>query len=185
MAPTPRYVKAGCCDNLDHVSNIDSTNDLFEEELHLAVTHFRTAVALLPPGKISWVFDVYEHFGQDKYYARDLDTRDGLSTWHDRDSVHLTDTAYMEIGMALLRRKEDDDEVFQLPKKRQRLESVVPVIPAKPEQAAKALHPTADWLTGRLAAPKRGGQRGGWPRGGGPGGGGPRGFVRGGYRGGG
>jgi len=73
---------------------------------------------------------------------------------------------------------------------RQRLESVVPAVPAEPEQAAKAPLPTADWLTGRLAAPKRGGQRGGWPRGGGRGGGGRGGgglggFVRGGIRGGG
>jgi len=35
------------------------TNDLFEEELHLAVTHFQTAVASLPVGQISRVFDVY------------------------------------------------------------------------------------------------------------------------------
>jgi len=48
----------------------------------------------------------------------------------------------------------EDDEVFQPPKKRQRLESVIPVVPVKPDQAAKAPPPTADWLTGRLAAPK-------------------------------
>ena len=153
MAPTPRYVKAGCCDNSDHISNIDLTNDLFEEALHLAVTHFQTAIASLPPGKISRVFDIYQHFGQDEYAARDLDTSDGLSIWRD-DDVHLTDTAYMEIGMALLRGKDDDDDIFQPPKKQQRLESVVPAVPAKPEQAAKAPPPTADWLTGRLAAPK-------------------------------
>jgi len=120
-------------------------NDMFEKELHLAVPHFRTAVALLPPGKISRVFNVYQHFGQDEFAARDLDMSDGLSIWHDRDSVHLTDTAYMEIGMALLRGDEDDDEVFQPQKKRLRLESVVPVVPVKAEQAAKAPPPTADW----------------------------------------
>ena len=109
MAPTPRYVKAGCCENPDHVSNIDSTNDLFEEELHLAVTHFRTTVASLRLGKISQVFKVYQHFGQDEFSDRDLDTSNGLSIWLDRDSVHLTDTAYMEIGMALLRGEEDED----------------------------------------------------------------------------
>jgi len=185
MAPMPRYVKAWCCDNPDHVSNIDMTNDLFEEELHLAVTHFQTAVALLPTGKISWVFDVYIHFGQDEYATRDLDTSDGLSIWQDQDAVHLTDTAYMEIGMALLLGEKDDDEVFQPPKKKcQRLESVVPVVPPKPEQAAKAPPPSTDWLTGRLAAPKRSGQRGGGPRGGSRVGGGLGGFVRGGYRGG-
>jgi len=62
---------------------------------------------------------------------------------------------------------------------------VVLAVAAKPEQAAKAPPPTADWLTGRLAVPKRGGQRGGWPRGGGRGGGSRGGFLRGGYRGGG
>ena len=36
--------------------------------------------------------------------------------------------------MALLRSEEDDDDVFQLPKKQQGLESVVPVVLAKPEQ---------------------------------------------------
>jgi len=59
MAPTPGYVKSGCCDNPDHVSNIDSSNDLFEDELQLALTHFRTAVASLPVGQISRFFDVY------------------------------------------------------------------------------------------------------------------------------
>jgi len=91
----------------------------------------------------------------------------------------------MEIGMSLPRRGEDDDNVFQPPKKRHRLESIVPTVPAKPEQAAKAPPPSANWLTGRLAAPKRGGQKGGWPRGGGRGGGGLGSFERGGYRGGG
>jgi len=166
MAPTPRYVNAGCCQNPDHVSNIDSVNDMFEEELHLAVSHFCTAVASLPPGTISRVFDIYQLFGQDDSAARDLDTNDGLSIWRDDDPVHLTDAAYMEIGMSLLRGGEEDDEVFQPPKKRQRLESIIPAEPAKPEQAAKAPPPTADWQTSRLAAQKRGGQRGGWPRGG-------------------
>jgi len=185
MAPTPRYVKAGCCDNPDHVSNIDSINDLFEEELHLAVSHFWTTVASLPPGTISRVFDIYQQFGQDESAARDLDTSDGLSIWRDDNPVYLTDAAYMEIGMSLLRDGEDDDDVFQPPKKHQRLESIVPAVPTKPEQAGKAPSPTADWLTGRLAAPKRGGQKGGWPKGGGRGGGGRGSLDRGGYRGGG
>jgi hypothetical protein len=165
VAPTPRYVRSRCCENPDHVSNIDSENDLFEEELHRAVSHFRTAVASLPQGLVSRVFDIYQLFGQDDSAARDLDTNDGLSIWRGDDPVHLTDTAYMEMGMSLLRGGEEDDEVFQPPKKRQRLESVIPAVQAKPEQAAKAPPPTADWLTGKLAAPKRGGQRGGWPRG--------------------
>jgi uncharacterized membrane protein YgcG len=186
MAPTPRYVKAGCCENPDHVSNIDSTNELFEEELHLAVTHFRTAVASLPAGQIRRVFYIYGQFGQEEYAARDLDTSDGLSIWRDDDPVHLTDAAYMEIGMAIICGEEDNDDVFHPPNKQQWLESVVLVVPTKPEQAEKAPPPTADWLTGRLAMPKRGGQEGGWPRGGGLGGGslggGGRGsFVRGGY----
>ena len=41
----------------------------------------------------------------------------GLSIWQDLDSVHLTDTAYMEIGMALLHSEEDNNDVFQPPKK--------------------------------------------------------------------
>jgi len=185
MAPTPRYVKAGCCENPDHISNIDSINDMFEEELHLAVSHFRTAVASLPPGTISCVFDIYQQFGQDETATRDLHTSDGLSIWRDDDLVHLTDTAYMEIGMAILRGGDDEDDVFQPPKKRQRLESIVPAVQSKPEQAAKAAPPSADWLTGRLAAPKHGGQKGGWPRGGGRGRGGRGSYERGGYRGGG
>jgi len=140
MALTPRYFKARCCENPDHLSYIDSTNDLFEEELHLAVTHFLTAVASLPPGKIHLVFDVYQHFSQDEYSSRDLDTSNSLSIWQDRDPVHLMDTALMEIGMALLRGDKDDDKVIQLLKKRQGLESAVLVVPAKPEQAARPKH---------------------------------------------
>ena len=118
MARTPRYVKAGFCENPDHVSNIDLINDMFEEELHLAVSHFRTAIASLPPGTISRVFDIYQQFGQDESASRDLDTSDGLSIWRDDDPVHLTDAAYMEIGMSLLCSSEDDNNVFQPPKKR-------------------------------------------------------------------
>jgi len=108
----------------------------------------------LPTGQISRVFDIYTQFGQDEYAARDLDTVNGLSIWRDDDPVHLMDAPYMEIGMAFLRGEEDNNDVFQPPKKRQRLESVVPVVPAKPEQAAKAPPPMADWLTGRLAVPE-------------------------------
>ena len=128
----------------------------------------------MPPGTISRVFDIYQLFGQDDSAARDLDTNDGLSIWRDDDPVHLTEAAYMEIGMSLLRGGEEEDKVFQTPKKCQRLESIVLEVPAKPEQAAKAPPPTADWLTGRLAAAKRGGQRGRWTRGCGRG----RGFRR-------
>ena len=86
----------------------------------------------MPPGKISRVFDIYQQFGQDEYAARDLDTSDGLSIWRDVDTIHLTDATYMEIGMALFCGREDDEDVFQPPKKRQRLESVVPAVRAKP-----------------------------------------------------
>ena len=41
-----------------------------------------------------------------------------VSIWLSQDPVHLTDTAYMEIGMSLLS-GETDDDVSQPPKKRQ------------------------------------------------------------------
>jgi len=104
-----------------------------------------------------------------------------MFVWRNDDPVHPKDDAYMEIGVALLRGNKDDDSVFQPPKKQQQLERIVPAVPAKPEQASKAPPKTADWLTGRLAGPKRGRQRGGWSRGGGRGGGSRRGFVRGRY----
>ena len=129
--------------------NIETNNDLTEEELHCAVSHFRSAVASLPQCKISQVFEIYQQFGQDSYAARDLDTSDGLSIWLSRYPVHLTDMAYMEIGMSLLQ-GDVNDEVFQPPKKRQRLESEVPAVP---ENSAKAPPPTASWLTDRLDEP--------------------------------
>jgi len=134
IAPTPRYVWAVCSENTDHVLNIETNNDFTEEELHCAVSHFRSAVASLPQCKISQVFDIYQQFGQDSYAARDLDTSDGLSIWQNRDPVHLTDTTYMEISMSL--QGDHDDEVFQPPKMRQRLESMVP---PKPANVAKAV----------------------------------------------
>jgi len=51
----------------------------------------------------------------------------------------------MEIGMALIQ-GDNDNDVFQPPKKRQQLESVVPAVPAKPESAVKPPLPTASWL---------------------------------------
>jgi len=57
----------------------------------------------------------------------------------------------MEIGVLLLRG--DDDDVFRPSKKRQRLESVVPAVPVKPENATKAPPLTASWLSGRLTEP--------------------------------
>ena len=185
LAPTPRYVMAGCCNNPDHVTNIDK--DFYEEELHLAVTHFRSAAASLPNGLGTRITDVYQLFGQDEYAAKDLCTEDDLSIWLGWDPVHLTDAAYMRIGLSMVQ-GEEDDEVFQPPRKRQRLESVVPVIPPTPAAAAKAPPATPGWLTGRLEEPKRGGKRGGWPRGSGRGSGGRwsrPGFQRGGSRGGG
>jgi len=62
---------------------------------------------------------------------------------------------------------DEEDEVFQPPRKSQRLESVVRAVPAKAANAVKAPPPTADWLTGALSQPKRGGWSRGWGRGGG------------------
>jgi len=79
----------------------------------------------------------------------------------------------MEIGMSLLN-GDNDDELFQPLKKRQRLESMVPAVQAKTASAAKALPLTASWLTGQLSEPRRGGQGCGrmvqWSRGRGCGG---------------
>ena len=86
MAPTPRYVRNGCCENPDHISNIES--DSYEEELHLVVSHFRAAVATLPAANICRIFDVCQRFGQGDYSAKDVDTGDGLSIWLSRDPVH-------------------------------------------------------------------------------------------------
>jgi len=55
----------------------------------------------------------------------------------------------MKIGLSMLQ-GEEDDEVFQPPKKRQRLESVVPAVPVKPAAAAKAPPPTPGWPERRL-----------------------------------
>jgi len=41
---------------------------------------------------------------------------------------------------------------------------VVPAVPAKPVSVAKAPPSTADWLTGALSHPKRGGRESGWSR---------------------
>jgi len=131
----------------------------------------QAAVASLPLGNIRRVFDVYQFFGQEYYSAMDQDTSDGFSIWLSHDLLHLTDMAYIKIGMSLLK-VDDEDEVFQPPKKRQQLDSVVPAVSAKPASTAKALLLTADWLTGHLSKTRRGGQGGGWSRGGGRGGGG-------------
>jgi len=164
VAYTPRYVRIRCCPNPDLVSNIENKD--YEEEMHLAVEHFRTAAsAALSEGSFRKVFDIYQHLGQDEYAARDLNTRDGMSIWLDRDPVHMRDAAYLEIGMALLSSDVDDDDVFQPPRKRQGLESVVPVVQANAATVAKQPPATPSWLTRALQEPKSGGRGGGWGRG--------------------
>jgi len=81
MAPTPRYIKNGCCENLDHASNIESM--FYEEKIHRVFRTFISTLArtIMPPG--TW-------------------TEDGLSIWLSRDPVHLTNAPYIEIGIALL-----------------------------------------------------------------------------------
>jgi len=93
------YVRNGCWENPDHVSNIESNS--YEDILHLAMSHFQAAVASIRASNIRRVFDVYQQFGHDNYTAKNLDTDGGLSIWLSWDPVHLTDTVYMEIGILL------------------------------------------------------------------------------------
>jgi len=61
----------------------------------------------------------------------------------------------------------DTNKVFQPPKKRRRLESVVPPVQAKLAGTAMVPPPTASWLTGALSEPKLGSRGQGvlWNRG--------------------
>jgi len=53
ITPLPRYVRKGCCENPDHVSNIENSD--YEEELQLAVSHFRAADVSLSAANSRWV----------------------------------------------------------------------------------------------------------------------------------
>jgi len=67
--------------------------------------------------------------------------------------------------MELLKSDSNDNGVFQLPWKRQWLESAVPEVQAKPATVVKQPPATPTWLTGALQEQKSGGCGGGWARG--------------------
>ena len=144
VSPFPRYIASKCCGESNHIANFGS-DDLVAEMLR-AEENASSAVSSLSSERYS-VFSIIDNYGIDKDPLH-MVTASGQPLWAENDGVHLSDSAYEEIG-SLLSSAGDDQPVLQ-PGKRHRLESIVPGPLAK-KRKGPVVSPSP-WVLGSTSA---------------------------------
>ena len=167
VSPFPRYISSKCCSDPSHLTNFGS-EELVAEMLR-AEENASTAIGTLNNDRYS-VFSLIETYGIDRD-PLNMVTLSGLPLWAETDGVHLSDSAYEEIGNLLSATEAEQTPLSE--KKRGRLESIVPGPPAKRRQGPAAT--PSPWVMGGTASSRgppyrgrasgRGGWRGRGPRG--------------------
>jgi hypothetical protein len=164
VAPIPRYVNEGCCEDESHVSNLHTEDS--NAEMIKAINHARAAAGSDESYIRCKVYNITDTFSYDKDFSS-MVTAGGLPIWQEEDPVHLTPEAYIEIADSLRTFGEDD---LHGSRKRARLESVIPGAGPPNKKRGPPIKP-APWVAGLGPADNRGGRgrggaRGGWrPRG--------------------
>ena len=152
VLPLPRYISAKCCSDSSHLTNFGE-DDLICEMLRAEEIVTSLVYSLGNPRYK--VFSFIEKYGIDKDPSS-MVTMGGLPVWAEGDGVHLSETAYEEMG-SLLAASEEPSE--SLTGKRPRLESVVPGRVAKRHRGG-TINPSP-WVMGNTPSETpRGGGRG-------------------------
>ena len=167
LLPLPRYVMGRCCQDGDHVTNLES--DDFDSEMQRAEDNATTSLGDIANAENVHVYSYKEHFGYGKELS-EMATASGAPIWRSDDPVHLTEEAYGELALAILRACAEN----ALPVQRARIESVVPG--QRGAQKKRRLVRPMAWVAGKAEnVVSRGGigtargprgVRGGRPRGG-------------------
>ena len=138
--------QGGCCDDPTHVTNRGS--DELVAELEKAMDNVASAAEAEPLLTRDSVYYISDTFSYDKDLTN-MVTATGSSVWRTGDPVHLTDEAYLEVGLHLLAASA---EAAPHPGKRGRLDSLVTGQPNKKRRGPEVNPPP--WVGG-LDAPLR------------------------------
>jgi hypothetical protein len=173
--PFPRYVIGKCCTDPSHLANWDKESMLaeFHRANEIAELAINANSAIENPTMLS-IFEIFESADPDLSEAK---TASGQSIWLNSDPVHLSNHAYLEIAN-MVQSLEPSEDDGPRPRKRVRLESVVPPIPGGSRGRQGRIRPPL-WVSGMASRRGAGGRararggfrgtagRGSWrPRGG-------------------
>lgn len=150
VAPFPRYVGEGCCDNPQHVSNSGQSEILseFEKAAVFAANAIGSVAAL--SGCV--LYNLADSFGNDKDFF-DMVTSTGAPLWPSGDPVHLAAEAYREVAASLAELARPAEG-----QKRSRIDSLVPGPPQKKRRGPVIM--PAPWVAGIRVEPGGRGTRG-------------------------
>jgi hypothetical protein len=143
VAPLPRYLAGGCCDDASHITNL-FTDDI-KSELLKAVEHSTAAVADLGMPNVK-IFTFFDCFGtsQDLF---PMSTSGGEPIWAP-DAVHFSDTAYTILATVLQNTAHSPSPT----EKRERLDSLVPGPQTKKQRGPTVPPPL--WAAGLSSGPQ-------------------------------
>jgi len=158
FAPIPRYVSGKCCSDSGHLSNWGSES--FTAEIRRACEMAELATSAGSASSQSTFVDILSTFDSTDPNLTEVRTAGGHSIWLDSDPVHLSHHAYAELAGLVTDMMLPDDASLR-PRKRARLESVVPALPGGRRGHQGRIRPPL-WVSG-MATRGGGGGRGRGP----------------------
>ena len=147
FAPIPRYVSGKCCSDLGHVTNWNT--DSLTSEIHRAGEMAEQAISGSEAITRSTFINVLEFFDCTDPNLSEVRTGGGQSIWLASDPVHLSQQAYSELA-TMMAEMLHQGESEPRPRKRARLESVVPAIPGGRRGHQGRIRPPL-WVSGMAA----------------------------------
>jgi len=162
VIPFPRYVKNKCCASAGHIPNFGTEN--YFMEMNRAMEVAEQALAAGSATAVASTLSIHGVFCTADLDLSEVRTSGGESIWGD-DPVHLSREAYLDLAEAI---GAGGGAGGGGPRKRARLESVVPAYPAAVRGRQGRIRPPS-WVSGRALIVARGSGRGrgswGVPRG--------------------
>jgi hypothetical protein len=143
--PIPRYVLSKCCTSPNHISNFGKEN--FLNEMYRAAELAEQAIAGCPAASNVGTLGIQEVFNGADLDLHEVRTSGGEPIWSDIDPVHLTRAAYVEMAESVSGANDAPDA---RPRKRPRLESVVPAYRGGARGRQGRIRPPS-WVSGMVS----------------------------------
>jgi len=163
VIPVPRYILNKCCTAAGHISNFGQ--DAYMTEIYRAMEMAEQAVTACEAASSASVIGIQEVFSCADLDLSEVKTAGGEPIWMDTDPVHLSHAAYRELADWIINNQSGG--LGERPRKRARLESVVPAAVAAARGRQGRVRPPL-WVSGMAPRASRGGRGSGpgaWFRG--------------------
>jgi len=155
VIPFPRYINGKCCHDPEHLSNWGQEGQT--AEVYRAIESAESAIAADSAGMTFSTLSLIEVFNGSDLDLTEVTTPDGHSIWREADPVHLSQPAYSELADAVMA-MHGEGGGGDRPRKRPRLESVVPTLPGGARGHQGRVRPPL-WVSGMSARGRGGGGR--------------------------